>query len=161
MVSHHRNERDDRTENAENGDPYGVSPLDKEVWIESNFSPQLQLYYPKASILANPIPSICALHPEGVYNSQILWMGSIIPADYQDEPLKHIAATFDGQEYQFWTTKIEAKEALSDVVLEAEMSWMEWEDLDDWELIEISDLATISQVEFDAEIGLKMMEIME
>lgn len=88
-------------------------------------------------------------------------MGSIIPADYQDEPLKHIAATFDGQEYQFWTTKVEAQEALSDVVLDAEMSWMEWEDLDDWELIEISDLASISEVEFDAEIGLKMLEIME
>ena len=158
MVSHHTNERDDRTENAENGDPYGVSPLDKEVWIESNFSPQFDLYYPKASILTNPNPSICALHPEGVYNSQILWMGAIIPADYQDEPLKHLAATFDGQEYRFWTTKIGAQEALSDVVLEAEMSWMEWEDLDDWELIEISDLASFCEAELEAELGLLLME---
>ena len=37
----------------------------------------------------------------------------------------------------------------------------EWEDLDDWELIEISDLASICEAEFDAEIGLKMLEIME
>lgn len=157
MVSHHTNERDDRTENAENEDPYGVFPSEKEVWIDSNFSHNCYFtFYPASKMRLTP-PTAKDLYSEGVYTPEILSMTSIIPADSEPDEKCKIFATIrniDG-EYEVYSTSAIVSQSF---VLETEMTFMEWSDLDGWEYHEISDLASFCEAELEAELGLMMKE---
>ena len=160
MVNYHTNERDDRTENAENGDPYGVSPSEKEVWIESNFSSNMHFTFYPASKRRLTLPTAEDLYSEGVYSPEILSMSAVIPADVEpDEKLKIFAVIRNiNGEYEVYSTSA-ASQSLDSLVLETEIEFMEWSELDGWEHHEISDSASFCAVELEAELGLLLMEL--
>lgn len=157
MVSNHTNERDDRTENAENEDPYGVFPFEEEVWIESNFSSNLHFTFYPASKMALTAPSVKHLYSEGVYSPEILTMTAIIPPDSEpDEKHKIFAVVRNiNGEYEVYSTSEIVSQSF---ILETEMEFMEWSELDGWEYHEISDLASFCEAELEAELGLLLME---
>ncbi len=159
-MSYHRNEREDRTENAENEDPYGVFPSEKEVWIESNFSSNLHFTFYPASKMDVGLPTVENLYSEGVYSPEILSMTSVIPADVEpDEKLKIFATVRNiSGEYEVYSTSAIVSQSF---ILETEMEFMEWSELDGWEHHEISETASFSAVELVAELGLLMLELDE
>ena len=157
MVTNHTNERDDRTENAENEDPYGVFPFEKGVWIDSNFSSNIHFTFYPASKIGLTAPSAKQLYSEGVYSPEILSMTAIIPPDSEpDEKTKIFAIVRNsGGEYEVYSTSEIVSQSF---ILETELEFMEWSELDGWEYHEISDLASFCEAELEAELGLMLME---
>ena len=154
---------DDQPENDPEWNPFRVPVGEEGGEIWSNFSPILFSFYPRPSNLGIGMPEIDDIAPLGANHSRICWMGSVIPEDsdgFNDEPLATYAATFDGQEWSLYRTNYRPTESLNDFISEAEFEWYELEDLESWNLVEISDSATISVVEFHAELVLELLDLM-
>ena len=163
MVPNHKNQPDDDRENEADWNPYGVPFGEESDEIWSNFSPILFSFYPRPSNLGLGLPQITDIDPKGSNHSRICWMGSVIPEDtdgFGDEPLATYAATFDGQEWSLYRTNYRPTESLNDFIVEAENEWFELEDLESWNQVEISDSATVSVVEFHAELVLELLDLM-
>ena len=86
-------------------------------------------------------------------------MTAIIPADVEpDEKLKifSVVRNING-EFEVYSTSTTAQ-GLDSFILENELEFMEWSELDGWEYHEISDLASFCEAELEAELGLLLME---
>jgi len=142
---------DEQPENADHSDPIGSLGSEKEVWIDSNFSKSIVFtFYPLSKIKLG-FPSPNEIYSEGVYSAEIISMSSIIPPESEiDEPQRIVAIirNYCGEYEVYHTTAI----ADQSFVLETEMDFMEWSELDGWEEWEISDLASFCEAELQVEL---------
>ena len=142
---------DDLPENADHSDPIGSLGSEKEVWIDSNFSRSIPLTFYPPSKMKQGFLSPDEIYSEGVSSAEIISMTMLIPPDVEeDEPLRIIALIRNSWgEYEVYHRSAIADQSF---VLETELNFMEWSDMDGWEEHEMEVSASFCEGALEGEL---------